>query len=259
MYSHHRNLCTDCLVEGTLLFYSRQTARPQGHRSYINIGSNRRTNVRWSSFTAVRQAYRCVSSGNFVLVFIPLMGRNCPSTDTITSTSKTHVFTATTSGGYLYRAVHRFSPLVDHTHSKLSPGSSWIMSPYPPVVRSLRRRHGMLSRTDPDVQYIVFYFYECCIAFTEEVSVIWRRKWTGMTLLFAFTRYIALFLQILSFMPNPTYIVSPLPYCSVCMENNTVIILRGRAPVEHANLQNKAHLIVLLLIAALPLQSLTRR
>ncbi|KAI0769552.1 hypothetical protein BC629DRAFT_1442232 [Irpex lacteus] len=55
-------------------------------------------------------------------------------------------------------------------------------------------------------QQLLDYVAVSASAFTEEVSVIWRRKWTGMTLLFAFTRYIALFLQILSFMPNPTYI-----------------------------------------------------
>lgn len=143
------------------------------------------------------------------------MGRNCPSADTITSTSKTHVFTATTSGGYLYRAVSRFQVLwwIPLTQSRFQAALG--------LCRRIRQWYvssadTILSlRTDPDVHYIVFYFYECCIAFTEEVSVIWRRKWTGMTWLFASTRYIVLFLQILSFMPNPTYIVSPLSYCSV--------------------------------------------
>ncbi|KAI0769560.1 hypothetical protein BC629DRAFT_1442239 [Irpex lacteus] len=45
----------------------------------------------------------------------------------------------------------------------------------------------------------VVFFYECVITLCEEVNVIWRRKWTTMTWIYAITRYSTLLLNILTF------------------------------------------------------------
>ncbi|KAI0086573.1 hypothetical protein BDY19DRAFT_351161 [Irpex rosettiformis] len=52
------------------------------------------------------------------------------------------------------------------------------------------------------------YIFECVITFSQEVDVIWRRKWTMATWLYACTRYTALLYSILTmisrfeFMPS---------------------------------------------------------
>ncbi|KAI0769558.1 hypothetical protein BC629DRAFT_1442237 [Irpex lacteus] len=48
----------------------------------------------------------------------------------------------------------------------------------------------------------VAFFYECVITLCEEVDIVWRRKWTTMTWIYALTRYSVLFNNIRVF---PTY------------------------------------------------------
>lgn len=47
----------------------------------------------------------------------------------------------------------------------------------------------------------VLTFYEMIATLSEEVDVVWRRKWTTMTWLYALMRYSTVALSILSFPP----------------------------------------------------------
>ncbi|KAI0084418.1 hypothetical protein BDY19DRAFT_997771 [Irpex rosettiformis] len=73
----------------------------------------------------------------------------------------------------------------------------------------------MSGPSDPEIQQIfleqtstyiyysanVLYLFESCITLSQEVRVIWKRKWTFMTWLYAFTRYSAVLLSIMTFIP----------------------------------------------------------
>ncbi|KAI0086736.1 hypothetical protein BDY19DRAFT_995489 [Irpex rosettiformis] len=56
----------------------------------------------------------------------------------------------------------------------------------------------LLERT---ADYIDISAYGTCIAFSQEVEVIWRRKWSAMTWLYAFARYSEVLLCIIVFIP----------------------------------------------------------
>ncbi|KAI0769503.1 hypothetical protein BC629DRAFT_1533368 [Irpex lacteus] len=45
------------------------------------------------------------------------------------------------------------------------------------------------------------FFYECIITLSQEVDVVWRRKWTAITWLYALTRYCEVLDQIVTFLP----------------------------------------------------------
>ncbi|KAI0086727.1 hypothetical protein BDY19DRAFT_995482 [Irpex rosettiformis] len=47
----------------------------------------------------------------------------------------------------------------------------------------------------------VLYLFESCITFSQEIDVIWRRKWSMMTCLYAFTRYSGVLFCINNFIP----------------------------------------------------------
>lgn len=36
---------------------------------------------------------------------------------------------------------------------------------------------------------VALYLFECLLTFSQEVEVIWRRQWSAMTWIYAFTRY----------------------------------------------------------------------
>ncbi|KAI0769534.1 hypothetical protein BC629DRAFT_1533929 [Irpex lacteus] len=46
---------------------------------------------------------------------------------------------------------------------------------------------------------LVLFLYDSIVTLCEEIDIIWRRKWTAMTWLFAFTRYVAIVDIILTF------------------------------------------------------------
>ncbi|KAI0804508.1 hypothetical protein BC629DRAFT_1590775 [Irpex lacteus] len=48
----------------------------------------------------------------------------------------------------------------------------------------------------------VLYFFESIITFSQEVEVVWCRKWTATTWLYAFTRYTSLLFSIWIFIPT---------------------------------------------------------
>ncbi|KAI0769483.1 hypothetical protein BC629DRAFT_784596 [Irpex lacteus] len=53
------------------------------------------------------------------------------------------------------------------------------------------------------VAFFALYFFDSIATFPQEVKVIWRRKWTVTTWLYAFTRYTTLIFGIQSFIPIP--------------------------------------------------------
>ncbi len=52
------------------------------------------------------------------------------------------------------------------------------------------------------------FFYECIVTLSQEVDVVWRRKWTAITWLYALTRYCEVLDQIVTFLPVGNITVS---------------------------------------------------
>lgn len=52
------------------------------------------------------------------------------------------------------------------------------------------------------------FLYECVITLTQEVNVIWHRKWTATTWLYAFTRYVTVLDQTILLLPVRNFAVS---------------------------------------------------
>ena len=58
-----------------------------------------------------------------------------------------------------------------------------------------------IARRPSVINPSVLYGYECIITLTQEVQVIWSRKWSIMTMVYAFTRYTTVLLIISEFLP----------------------------------------------------------
>ncbi|KAI0769533.1 hypothetical protein BC629DRAFT_1442216 [Irpex lacteus] len=66
----------------------------------------------------------------------------------------------------------------------------------------------------------VLFFFESCITFSQEIHVIWNRKWTMMTWIFALARYSTVLSCVLTFVP-----VSSLKDCKIVQYIDSITAL----------------------------------